>query len=178
MKKKTSLTQPKEKNFEGLFFVLIGILFCLCLFGVYLRSLETKNDSTPTVNKLTIFRPLISVSNEIPLQRATTYWCDTAQCDSNPYSTADGSIIDPLNPQKWCALSRDLLHRWGGEFKYGDTIEVYSKEHPNLNGYWVVRDCMNAKYEMSIDFLMSPEKNKPKLGVGTDVKIIMCGHED
>jgi len=113
----------------------------------------------------------------IHLERATTYQPTEAQCDSNPLTTADGSKINPDYYQKWVALSRDLLKRWGGQFDYGDTLEIYSEKNPNLNGEWVVHDCMAPSYKMSIDFLLEPEKNYPKLGVGKDVKIIYCGYE-
>lgn len=126
--------------------------------------------------------------DSIPLERATTYYPTVEQCDSNPFSTADGSIINPNKYERWVALSRDLIcdpdrreifkndtNHWRGMFHFGDTIEIYSKKHPNLNGEWVVHDCMAPKYEMSIDFLLAPEDNVPKLGVGDDVKIIYCG---
>jgi len=123
----------------------------------------------------TIYIEKEPIPDTIHLERATTYQPTEAQCDSNPFSTADGSIINPDSLQRWVALSRDLLSRWGGPFDYGDTLDIYSKEHPNINGQWVVHDCMNARYKMSVDFLMAPEDNYPKLGVGTDVKIIYCG---
>ena len=112
-------------------------------------------------------------TDTIDLDRATTYQPTIAQCDSTPFSTADGSRIDPDNIQRWCALSRDLLDRWGGPFNYGDTIEVYSEKHPQINGDWAVHDCMAPKYTLSIDFL---GYITPKLGIGRDVKIIYCAN--
>lgn len=122
------------------------------------------------------------------LERATTYQPTMAQCDDNPLSTADGSVINPNKYQRWVALSRDLIcdpdrrelfpedtNHWRGQFHFGDTITTYSKSFPHLNGDWVVHDCMAPRYKMSIDFLLAPEDNVPKLGVGTDVKIIYCG---
>lgn len=157
---------------EIITYSLLGTLFSLCCIGACIRGKEVaERHPIAKFNKIDFSIPC----TEFPLERATTYWCDSAQCDSNPYTTADGSIIDPNNPHRWCALSRDLLTRWGGEFDYGDTIEIYSNEHPNLDGYWVIHDCMNAKYKMSIDFLMHPKDNTPKLGIGSDIKIISCG---
>ena len=147
-------------------------IWCICLITALSCS---KEQQAPTVNRVEIdslnyhFR-----CDTVHLERATTYQPTESQCDSNPLTTADGSKINPDYYQKWVALSRDLLSRWGGQFNYGDTLDIYSKEHPNLNGEWVVRDAMNARYKMSIDFLLEPEKNYPKLGVGTDVKIIWC----
>ncbi len=167
--------KEEEPTLSTLTWILLFVILILLVLGTILEDYYDNNTPQPTCNYLQIFRPVVSESDTIHLKRATTYWCTESQCDGNPYSTADGSIIDPENPQRWVALSRDLLHRWGGEFHYGDTIEIYSNKFPHLNGLYEVHDCMNAKYEMSIDFLMSPEKNNPKLGVGTDVKIITCG---
>ena len=77
----------------------------------------------------------------IELDRATTYYCNESQCDNDPFTTADGSVIDPVklkNKQiRWCALSRDLIwdeYRQGihaegfrGLYEFGDTILCYQK---------------------------------------------------
>jgi len=126
----------------------------------------------------------------IHLDRATTYQPTEAQCDSNPLTTADGSRINPDNYQRWVAMSWDIIWDverqglysdttlWRGKFEFGDTIQIYSKKFPHLNGDWYLHDVMSSEYRMSIDFLLEPEKNYPKLGVGKDVKIIYCGYED
>jgi len=162
--------EPTVKTLIWILWIVIAILL-LCGYGL---KKHYEPQPLPKANILEIFAPVVTESDTIHLKRATTYWCTESQCDGNPYSTADGSIINPQNPQRWVALSRDLLYRWGGPFHYGDTIEIYSNKFPHLDGEYVVHDCMAAKYEMSIDFLMSPEKNSPKLGVGEDVKIIYC----
>ena len=128
------------------------------------------------------------IQSPIELDRASTYNCEVSQCDSDPLTTADGSRIDLdklANGQlRWCALSRDLiydehrqkLHKYDttvfrGFFRFGDTIIVESISSPQINGKWVVRDCMNARYKRSIDFLFDPKNNKPKLGTPKDVII-------
>ena len=122
----------------------------------------------------------------IELNRATTYYCNSKQCDNDPFTTADGSIINPIelknNKIRWCALSRDLIwddyrqiiHKQGfrGLFEFGDTIVIKSNSNPQINGKWVVHDTMNKRYQNSIDFLIHPENNNPKLGVCDDVKIL------
>jgi hypothetical protein len=96
----------------------------------------------------------------IQLDRATTYYCEESQCDSDPLTTADGSVIDvnklKANELRWCALSRDLIwdeyrqtiHKQGfrGFFEFGDTIVVKSNSNPQINGKWVVHDTMNKRY--------------------------------
>lgn len=152
--------------------ILVGIPVLMITSGLILHKVNSINCQPDTVQVL-VYPPM--PCDTIHIERATTYQPTTSQCDSDPLTTADGSKIDPSNLKRWVALSRDLLKRWGGQFAYGDTITIYSEDHPNLNGDWEVHDCMNARYEMSIDFLMSTEDNTPKLGVGKDVKIIYCG---
>ena len=129
------------------------------------------------------------IQSPIELDRATTYNAEVTQCDSDPLTTADGSRIDldklAEGRLRWCALSRDLiwdeerqkLHGYDttvfrGFFRFGDTIVVESISSPQINGKWVVRDCMASRYKRSIDFLFDPKNNNPKLGVCPDVKIM------
>ena len=109
----------------------------------------------------------------IRIDRASTYNAVVSQCDNDPFTTADGSLIDPAKLRegqiRWCALSRDLLSRWGGIVDYGDTITVKSIRKSQINGEWVVHDCMNARYRNSVDFLFDAENNSPKLGICTDL---------
>lgn len=112
--------------------------------------------------------------NMISIKRATRYNPVKSQCDSDPLTTADNSKINLKKLRKgeirWCALSRDLLKRWGGDFNYGDTIFVYSESTPIVSGWWVIHDTMNRRYKNSMDFLLP--KNSYKFGVIKDLKII------
>ncbi|NCU26102.1 hypothetical protein EOM86_05190 [Candidatus Nomurabacteria bacterium] len=87
--------------------------------------------------------------------RVTVYHAVAEQCWGNPLITADGSeiIVDSIWDMRWCALSRDLLTRWGGNINYGDTIWIHS-EDPDINGWWVAHDCMNARYTNYVDLLV------------------------
>jgi 3D (Asp-Asp-Asp) domain-containing protein len=66
----------------------------------------------------------------------TMYNPEVKQCDATPFKTADGSTIDPKNPQRWVALSRDLLKI----FPYGSKIMLKSKNAPIINGEYEVHD--------------------------------------
>jgi hypothetical protein len=48
---------------------------------------------------------------------------------------------------KWCALSRDMLKRWGGKYDYGDSIYVSGL------GWYVVKDVMNKRFRNKLDIL-------------------------
>lgn len=159
-------------------------IWCICLITALSCS---KEQQAPTVNRVELdslnyhFR-----CDTVHLERATTYQPTEAQCDSDPLTTADGSKINPNDYQRWVAMSWDIIWDverqglysdttfWRGKFEFGDTIQIYSKKFPHLNGDWYLHDVMSSEYRMSIDFLLEPEKNYPKLGVGTDCKIIWC----
>lgn len=92
----------------------------------------------------------------------TMYNPVTSQCDADPLITADNSKINLTKLAKqeirWCALSRDLLKRWGGPYDYGDTLTIY---HPDsrIKGLWVVHDTMNARWKKRIDFLVASKNS-------------------
>ena len=161
--------------------IVISISFGICI-------LFLNFDLEKQASQLSKIRLTDPVKHEfIQIDRATTYTPSTVQCDSNPLSTADNSLIDveklKANQIKWVSLSRDLIldpyrnryfphtGHWNGLFSFGDTIEVQSGSSPQINGKWVVHDCMNARYENSIDFLLDSQNNIPKLGVCKDLII-------
>lgn len=79
------------------------------------------------------------------------YYPAANQCQGDYTITADGSKIDTValrNGQiKWCALSRDMLSRWGGAYNYGDSIYLSGL------GWYEVHDCMNARFKQKVDVL-------------------------
>ena len=159
--------------------IVIGTWFSVC---VLFLNFETKPQP---IIKITLTDRV--ETKFLKIDRATTYNPSKWQCDSDPLITADNSLIDveklKANQIKWVALSRDLIldpyrnsyfpHKghWNGLFSFGDTIDVQSVSSPQINGKWVVRDCMNARYKNSIDFLMDSQSNKPKLGLCKDLII-------
>ena len=149
--------------------IVISIGLSMLLFCINFKPIKTFKK----LNRIRLNRAI--KSEFIQLDRATTYNAAPSQCDIDPFTTADGSKIDPdkLRDRKirWCALSRDFLSRWGGLFDYGDTIVVGSFSSPQINGEWVVHDCMNKRYRNSIDFLFDALNNVPKLGVCRDLII-------
>ena len=90
----------------------------------------------------------------------TTYNPTKEQCDSTPNQTADGTIIKPwkATDYRYVALSRDLLSRWGGPFKYGDYIVIEGTD--GWDGIYQVRDTMNPKWTNRVDILTTDSKFK------------------
>lgn len=84
---------------------------------------------------------------------ATMYQPVASQCDDNPLITADGSKINPkrASEQKLVALSRDLLSRFGGTFKYGDYVEIKGAGHKD--GIYRIADTMAARIKNTVDIL-------------------------
>ena len=83
---------------------------------------------------------------------ATYYNSVESQCGSNPLITADGSKINLKKLKegklRWIAISRDLREN----YKYGDIVIIESDDY-RLSGEWIVRDTMNSRFKMRIDFL-------------------------
>ena len=77
-----------------------------------------------------------------------------SQTDSTPLITADGSIIDPENLERWIAVSRDLLPK----YPYGTKVELICK--CPYEGEWEVRDVMNSRYTQSVDILTNDSTGK------------------
>jgi len=90
----------------------------------------------------------------------TTYNPTRQQCDSTPNITADGTKINPkrATQYRYVALSRDLLSRWGGPFKYGDYIVIEGTD--GWDGVYQVRDTMNPKWVKRVDILTTNSKFK------------------
>ena len=84
----------------------------------------------------------------------TIYNAVEGQTDSTPEELASGVIIDldKAGSYRYCALSRNLLKRWGGKWDYGDTIYVAGAD--TLSGIWIVHDSMNARHINCIDLLV------------------------
>jgi hypothetical protein len=167
-------------------FISLGILV------IYTRTNKEEKSNHPEIKEQvdTCSTVIDTVSfDTIHIDRATTYNAVASQCDNDPLTCADGSVINLTLLRKkqirWVALSRDLIsneyrrtlydnpNHWRGPIKFGDTIRIKSGKHPHLDGDWIVHDCMNARYSNSIDFLFDPMNNKPKLGIGRDIKIII-----
>ena len=76
-----------------------------------------------------------AIKRNVPiLINMSVYNPTVEQCDNNPYITAYGDTINPNEPQRWVASSRDL------GLKHNDTIVITSKVCPYLNGEWIVKD--------------------------------------
>jgi len=71
----------------------------------------------------------------------TCYQAVPEQTDGAPHITADGTDLRETD-ERICALSRDLLWRWGGPAQWGDLVWLYIPRHPELSGPWTVRDTM------------------------------------
>ncbi len=84
---------------------------------------------------------------------ATMYYPVASQCDSEPFLTAGMYQIKPgkASTQKWIAMSRDMLKRWGGQFNYGDAVKIEGAGHKD--GIYIVVDTMNKRFKQKIDFL-------------------------
>ena len=100
----------------------------------------------------------------------TIYHAEVRQCDATPTITGDGSRINPYkaSEHRWIAISQEMLDceyrmqllndstsaLYKGRIEYGDTIWIES-QYEAINGWWIVHDTKNKRYQNSIDFLQT-----------------------
>ena len=135
------------KWFAG-FIVLVALLSA---------SFETTSTSTNKKRKFEWrYTKTLHFKSGVQLDTLTVYNPLTEQCDSTPLITACNSFIDTTalvqKEVRWLALSRDLIHRWGGSFCYGDTVLLVAND-PAIDGFWIVKDTMNKRFNSHGDLL-------------------------
>ena len=86
----------------------------------------------------------------------TMYQPIRGQTDSTPNILADGTRIrvHKASDYKYIAVSRNLLERFGGQFKFGDFVLLQGTF--TKDGFYQVRDTMNPRFVNRIDILESP----------------------
>jgi 3D (Asp-Asp-Asp) domain-containing protein len=86
----------------------------------------------------------------------TMYQPIRGQTDSTPNILADGTRIrvHKASDYKFIAVSRNLLERFGGQFKFGDFVLLQGTF--TKDGFYQVRDTMNPRFVDRIDILESP----------------------
>ncbi|MBT9393153.1 hypothetical protein KLP40_08250 [Hymenobacter sp. NST-14] len=110
---------------------------------------------------------------------ATTYWPEVGQTDDNPMETADGSIIPRRHSSKtrWLAVSRDMLSKWGGPFRFGEKVRV-SGISDDLDGIYIIHDTMNRRHRHCVDVLVNEQECKNGLeGRWTGIRLHKLGPE-
>jgi 3D (Asp-Asp-Asp) domain-containing protein len=129
----------------------IGISFLIGFGCVFL--LKSLSITTPQKKVVEIKQKAHKKKNDTIVVTATMYNAVKKQCDSNPFETANGSIINPkkASEYKWIAMSRNLLKRWKGVCNYGDKIKLIGTKYKD--GIYTINDCMNKRFKNKIDIL-------------------------
>lgn len=132
--------------------------------GVVVTGFLPRNDESYSPNFEIITEPnTIKIDNPDWVYRKsynvtiTVYHATEDQCDDTPNILADGTEIDVrfAGDYRYCALSRDLLSRWGGIFDYGDTVLIDGALH--LSGAWIVKDTMHPRWKNRVDLLVDQD---------------------
>lgn len=134
------------KNFIKGFLMLSLSLVCVNIANYRITEFIIGKANTASVSNDTIKGTPYEVT-------ATMYYPVAGQCDSDPLLTAGMFKINPekASEHKWIAMSRDMIARWGGEFNYGDLVEI--KGTGSKDGIYKVVDTMNKRFTNRIDFL-------------------------
>lgn len=133
---------------------MIGLMMVL-LIGNIAMNVNVNNSVDKRLTALEIkYSPPITAE-----VTATMYNAVEAQCDADPLVTAGNYKINPkkATQQKYVALSRNLLKRWGGKYSYGNKIRISGVGHKD--GVYIVADTMNKRYKNHIDILETAGTN-------------------
>lgn len=85
----------------------------------------------------------------------TSYRSVPEQTDDTPFHTSVGEKVSV----RGCAVSRDLLKRWGGPLNYGDLIYIEGI------GFKFVNDCMALRHKQSIDIWVETYEDEKRFGI-------------
>lgn len=133
------------KQFLKSFFILTLSLVCINTLNIKVTKYLNESNAAVLSND--------TVKGEPYKVMATMYYAVAGQCDSDPLTTAGMYKINPkkASEHKWVAMSRDMIARWGGNFRYGDYVEIKGAGHKD--GIYQVVDTMNKRFTNRIDFL-------------------------
>lgn len=134
-----------KNHLKSIFFFSLT-LFCISMADNQVKKYIAQNPQEFVLSEDTVKVNSYQVT-------ATMYYPVASQCDSDPLLTAGMYKIDPnhASEQKWIAMSRDMIERWGGEFQYGDYVQIKGAGHKD--GIYKVVDTMNKRFKNRIDFL-------------------------
>lgn len=121
-----------------------------------LTSSKLNLDKIKPLQPLKKLKKTIKSIDTLSFKNWSYYQPKLAQTDDSPLYTGSGKYIDTIKLKKklfrWCAVSPDLLKRFGGKYRYGD--KIYVKYPTQYRGVWTINDCMNKRYRNKIDFLV------------------------
>lgn len=91
----------------------------------------------------------------------TSYRSVPEQTDDTPFHTSTGERVSV----RGCAVSRDLLKRWGGPLDYGDLLYIEGV------GFRFVNDCMAARHKQAVDIWVETYQDEKAIGVRKNKKV-------
>jgi len=154
----------------GFIFSITSLVLMLSVAYLSSRVVSTSSVMTKLVVSPTDTTPKPVINPIYDDIWGTIYHAEVRQCDATPTITGDGSRINPYkaSEHRWIAISQEMLDsKWRvellndstsnlykGRIQYGDTVWV-SSYNPTIDGWWVVRDTKNKRYQNSIDFLQT-----------------------
>lgn len=160
----------KKKLINGFVISIVMLMFSAATIFVSIKTLNASTAMTciTSIQIDTTPKPVIEpIYDDI---WGTIYHAEVRQCDATPTITGDGSRINPYkaSDHRWIAISQEMLDsQWRvellndstsnlfkGRLQYGDTVWISSYDE-EINGWWVVRDAKNKRYQNSIDFLQT-----------------------
>jgi 3D (Asp-Asp-Asp) domain-containing protein len=133
----------KSTAFAIYFFLLPVIAIVLFIAKFINNETEYKPERIVNVDKQYVLDTTLLEDVRISIYHPTV-----GQTDKSPTITADGSVIDSEKPQRWIAVSKDLLRI----FPFGSKLNVKCDIAPIVNGEYEVHDTGCAE---GVDILVA-----------------------
>lgn len=135
---------------------IIMWLLLLAMLGILFLVLVDKHEIPTKIEILkqeTTVLPKSTLNVVEHIVTVTIYQPTIAQTDSDPDVLADGTKIkiNKAGSYRYCAVSRNLLKRYGGVYQFGDMVFIDGVG--KYRGWWVVKDTMNPRWTNHIDLL-------------------------
>jgi hypothetical protein len=133
----------------------------ILFFAVQLLCFPASITTLP--GEVTSPQSTLKLRRTFTLDTLTIYNPVRGQCDDDPLVTASNRKIDLARLRngdlRWMALSREMLSRWGGELKYGDTLTVNAGDNA-IDGEWIIQDTMAKRFSKHGDLLFHQVNRK------------------
>jgi hypothetical protein len=128
-----------------LFAFILGCIFIIVLYF----CIKPLNKKELRLKQIELAKPVCdSIKVTVTVFNPTVEQCGKGKL---AYTCADGSIINPKNPQRWCGASRELVQLIG----YGNNITLHIPQAPYLNGEWKLHTTSKKSLRSHVDLLIS-----------------------
>jgi hypothetical protein len=132
------------------------VLYCLLSLPIIVSKANLEPNKISNENEFTKKVDSVKVESYDSIVCASSvYTLSADETDNTPTIAAGGKIDTNLvnsGKVRYIAIAWNMHKRYGGEYKFGDTINVHSDSW-RFSGKFIIKDLLNPRYKNKIDFL-------------------------